>query len=61
MEEQLLLMAEDIASTRGLQFSYKEIDRTSPTPVPTPLTSLLEEECRKTRPFQLDASQRSRA
>ncbi len=47
MEEQLLLMAEDIASTRGLQFSYKEIDRTSPTPVPTPLTSLLEEECRK--------------
>ena len=47
LESALFSLAEDIASTRGLTFVSKVIDRTEPVKIPPRLTSLLEEECGK--------------
>lgn len=47
LESALFTLAEDIASTRGLTFVSKIIDRTEPVKIPPRLTSLLEEECGK--------------
>jgi len=47
MANSLLEMAKEVAATRGLEFSYKIIDTTEPTPVADRITDLLSEECRK--------------
>lgn len=47
MVKSLLEMAEEVAATRGLEFSYKIIDKTEPTPVTDRITDLLSEECGK--------------
>ncbi|MCJ7582885.1 MAG: Zn-dependent hydrolase [Candidatus Aminicenantes bacterium] len=47
MVKALLEMAEEEAATRGLEFSYKIIDTTEPTPVTDRITNLLSEECGK--------------
>ena len=47
LESALFSLAEDIASTRGLAFVSKIIDRTEPVKIPPRLISLLQEECRK--------------
>ncbi len=47
LESALLSLAEDIATTRGLTFVSKVIDRTEPVKIPLRLTGLLEEECGK--------------
>jgi N-carbamoyl-L-amino-acid hydrolase len=41
----LLEMADEVAATRGLEFSYKIIDTTEPIPVADRITNLLTEEC----------------
>ena len=46
MAKSLLEMAEEVAATRGLEFSYKIIDKTEPIPVAERITNLLTEECR---------------
>ncbi len=47
LEGALFSLAQDIASTRGLTFVSKIIDRTEPVKIPPRLTGLLEEECGK--------------
>ena len=47
MVKSLLEMAEEVAATRGLEFSYKIIDKTDPTQVTDRITNLLSEECGK--------------
>jgi N-carbamoyl-L-amino-acid hydrolase len=47
MVKSLLEMAEEVAATRGLEFLYKIIDTTEPTPVAGRITDLLSVECRK--------------
>lgn len=47
MAKTLLDMAEEVAATRGLEFSYKIIDTTEPTLVAGRITDLLSEECGK--------------
>lgn len=47
MAKTLLDMAEEVAATRGLEFSYRIIDTTEPTLVAGRITNLLSEECGK--------------
>jgi len=47
MVKSLLEMAKEVAATRGLEFSYKIIDTTEPTPVADKITDLLSKECGK--------------
>lgn len=47
MEETLPQIADDIASTRGLQFNYKTIDKTVPAEIPRRLLDAVESECKK--------------
>ena len=47
MEKQLPRMAEDIAATRGLHFTLSPVDKTEPVAIPSRITDLLEEECKK--------------
>ncbi len=47
MVKSLLEMAEEVAATRGLEFSYKIIDTTEPTPIAGRITDLLSKECGK--------------
>ncbi len=47
MVKSLLEMAKEVAATRGLEFSYKIIDTTEPTPVAGRITDLLSKECGK--------------
>jgi N-carbamoyl-L-amino-acid hydrolase len=46
LERELFAMAEDVASTRGLAFVSRVVDRTAPVAVAPRLVSLLEEEAR---------------
>jgi N-carbamoyl-L-amino-acid hydrolase len=45
MEKELLALAEDVASTRGLTFASKLVDATEPVVIPDRMMSLLKEEC----------------
>ncbi len=47
MAKSLLEMAEEVAATRGLEFTYKIIDTTEPTPVADRILALLSEGCGK--------------
>jgi N-carbamoyl-L-amino-acid hydrolase len=44
LEKTLTAMAEDVASTRGLQFSSLVVDKTGPVVIPEKLTAMLKEE-----------------
>ena len=46
IEKEVFALAEDIASTRGLVFASKVVDKTAPVTVAPRLVDLLEEECR---------------
>jgi N-carbamoyl-L-amino-acid hydrolase len=46
IEREVFGLAEDIASTRGLTFVSRIVDKTTPVTVAPRLVSLLEEECR---------------
>ncbi|MFC2169699.1 Zn-dependent hydrolase [Acidobacteriota bacterium] len=57
IEESLLALAEDISSTRGLEFASKIMDRTDPIKIPSRITNILMEECKKLEyPFTMFAS-----
>jgi len=45
IEQHLLILARDIASTRGLDFSFSVIDKTEPVSVPERMKSLLRKGC----------------
>jgi N-carbamoyl-L-amino-acid hydrolase len=47
IEKSLLDLAQDIASTRGLKFASKVMDKTEPLKVSPRMINILEEECRK--------------
>ncbi len=47
LEKELLALAEDIASTRGVSFFSRVVDRTEPVEVPSRITGILKEECRE--------------
>lgn len=47
LEKELLALAEDIASTRGLSFHSRVMDETKPVIVPPKITTILKEECEK--------------
>jgi N-carbamoyl-L-amino-acid hydrolase len=47
LEKELLALAEDIASTRGLSFFSRVVDKTEPVQIPPRITGILKEECRK--------------
>ncbi len=47
LEKELLTLAEDISSTRGVSFHSRVVDRTEPVETPPPLLAILEEECQK--------------
>jgi N-carbamoyl-L-amino-acid hydrolase len=44
---QCLMLAEDIAATRGLQFEHAAVDATEPVPIPENIQGLLRDECTK--------------
>jgi N-carbamoyl-L-amino-acid hydrolase len=46
IEREVFALAEDIASTRGLGFFSRVVDKTTPVAVPPRLLGVLEEECR---------------
>jgi N-carbamoyl-L-amino-acid hydrolase len=46
IEREVFALAEDVASTRGLSFHSRLVDRTSPVAVAPRLVTLLEDECR---------------
>jgi N-carbamoyl-L-amino-acid hydrolase len=46
IELEIFALAEDVASTRGLTFVSRVVDRTTPVTVAPRLASLMEEECR---------------
>ena len=46
IEKEVFALAEDIASTRGLRFVSRVVDKTAPVTVAPRLVSLMEEECR---------------
>ncbi len=46
LEEEIFRIAEDVASTRGLGFASRIVDRTVPVSVPSRILDILEEECR---------------
>jgi N-carbamoyl-L-amino-acid hydrolase len=45
MEKNLVSLAGDIASTRGLKFSSSAVDKTDPVTIPERMVSLMKEEC----------------
>lgn len=45
LEKEIFAIAEDVASTRGLGFASRVVDRTTPVVIPLRLFKLLEEEC----------------
>jgi N-carbamoyl-L-amino-acid hydrolase len=46
IEEEVFALAEDVASTRGLAFVSRLVDKTAPVAVPPRMAALMEEECR---------------
>jgi len=46
IEKEVFALAEDIASTRGLTFASRIVDKTTPVTIAPRLVNLLEEECR---------------
>jgi N-carbamoyl-L-amino-acid hydrolase len=46
IEKEVFALAEDVASTRGLTFASRIIDKTAPVTIPPRIVNLLEEECR---------------
>ncbi len=49
LEKEVFAIAEDVASTRGLGFVSRVVDRTAPVEVPPRILRLLEEECESLR------------
>lgn len=49
LEKSLFAIAEDVASTRGLQFTSKLVDETEPVRIPPRITNIIKEECEKLR------------
>jgi N-carbamoyl-L-amino-acid hydrolase len=47
LEKELLALAGDIASTRGLSFFSQVVDKTEPVEIPLRITGILKEECGK--------------
>jgi N-carbamoyl-L-amino-acid hydrolase len=47
LEQELQEMAQDVAATRGLDFSFTVVDKTNPVSIPKRITDLLREECEK--------------
>jgi N-carbamoyl-L-amino-acid hydrolase len=47
LSKTLTAMANDVASTRGLHFSSKSVDRTGPVPIPDKIQSMMKKECEK--------------
>ncbi len=47
LEKELLALAGDIASTRGLSFFSRVVDKTEPVEIPPRITGILQEECQK--------------
>ncbi len=47
LKKHLFSLAEDIASTRGLQFSSKLVDETEPVRIPSRILDIMKEECAK--------------
>ncbi len=47
LKKTLFALAEDIASTRGLQFSSKVVDETEPVNIPSRILKIMKEECEK--------------
>ncbi|MEW5900410.1 MAG: Zn-dependent hydrolase [Acidobacteriota bacterium] len=47
MEKELLALAQDIASTRGLSFYSKVVDQTQPLAIPPRILEILKDECQK--------------
>jgi N-carbamoyl-L-amino-acid hydrolase len=45
LEKILVTMANDVASTRGLQFSSRVVDQVDPVFIPKAITNLMKEEC----------------
>ncbi len=45
--EKLVSLANDVASTRGLQFSSKEVDKTDPVTIPENILDMIKEESEK--------------
>lgn len=45
IEKTLLSLANDIASTRGLEFSYAIMDKTDPVMIPSRIVDMMKEEC----------------
>jgi N-carbamoyl-L-amino-acid hydrolase len=46
IEKEIFALAEDIASTRGLTFVSRLVDKTTPVTIPSRMLTLLEDECR---------------
>ncbi len=54
LEKSLLTLAEDIASTRGLKFTSKIMDKTHPVKIPPRVINIIKEECQKLEyPFMI--------
>lgn len=54
LEKSLMALAEDIASTRGLKFTSKIIDKTEPVKTSSRIVSMMKEECQKLKyPFMM--------
>jgi len=47
LEKSLMALAESIASTRGLKFTSKIMDKTDPVPIPPRIINIMKEECEK--------------
>ncbi len=47
LEKSLLDLAKEIASTRGLEFASRVMDKTDPVKIPSRMVSLMKEECQK--------------
>ena len=47
LKKHLFSLAEDIATTRGLQFTSKLVDETEPVGIPTRILDIMKEECEK--------------
>lgn len=45
LEKEIFAIAEDVASTRGLGFASRVVDRTTPVVVPSRIVKIMEEEC----------------
>lgn len=47
LEKSLFALAEDVASTRGLKFTSKIVDKTDPVSIPPRIIDIMKEECEK--------------